>query len=150
MNKKINAVGIENIDYLSLVTNGELNMHSTDFDFIAVVNNGLPVERIHALKNKLGWTLQEITEVINFSVKKNDRCKKLCVNLNIDKTESVLDFAMFLNDLSDGLKGKEKFILNDWLFIDNPNTQDREPFKLLNTKMGRRYVLNLYNYLDSY
>lgn len=145
MNKKKNTEELKNLDWVHFISAGALDKNSNPLDLIAFTESGVSAERVYELKKELGWTISEIAYCINSNEKNLGRAKTAQKTLKVEPSQSILEICLFLNSYSGLFLKSEAKSANAWLFMPMKEFKQKRAFDLLNTIIGRRYVLSVFS-----
>ncbi len=117
-----------------------------ELDLMAVVETGLPIESLIYLQSRFGFTNKIMSQILAISESTYQRRVRAKDKLTKDETEKVIALSEIFE------KGMEVFEnepdLNNWLTSPIRSLQYQRPVDLLDTILGRRQVMRVFNAIE--
>jgi putative toxin-antitoxin system antitoxin component (TIGR02293 family) len=113
----------------------------TAFDLIALVKEGLPMQAVKQLQDKLGFSNKTMSGLLTISESTYQRRIKTKTSLTNDEAEKAIGLSELYAKGFDLFGTDEKF--RNWLEHDNFALGGRKPIDLLDTTIGRQEAIGI-------
>ncbi|CCH01054.1 hypothetical protein FAES_3045 [Fibrella aestuarina BUZ 2] len=114
-----------------------------EFDLMEVVKEGLPIESAAHLQRNFGLTNKQMSALLAISESTYQRRLRDKGTLTPDETEKAISLSEVYAKGVDVFRNEADF--EEWLQMKIPALADQRPADLLNSMLGRRYVLDELN-----
>ncbi|ATC94720.1 type II toxin-antitoxin system Xre/ParS family antitoxin [Pseudoalteromonas tunicata] len=125
-------------DYLGIVTNGKVTIHSNAIDEINIATEGLTVNGVKSLGKKLNWDHNLLAFSIGTTTRTLERYSADKKRLGAKVSENALEIARISSQGTAYFGDVKRW--NEWL--NTPNTQfgNQEPKSVIHTIRGRELI----------
>ncbi|MDP5213380.1 DUF2384 domain-containing protein [Pseudoalteromonas tunicata] len=125
-------------DYIGIVTNGKVTIHSNAIDEINIATEGLTVNGVKSLGKKLNWDHNLLAFSIGTTTRTLERYSADKKRLGAKVSENALEIARISSQGTAYFGDVKRW--NEWL--NTPNTQfgNQEPKSVIHTIRGRELI----------
>ncbi|QKZ14531.1 antitoxin Xre-like helix-turn-helix domain-containing protein [Spirosoma sp. KUDC1026] len=116
-----------------------------EFDLLTLISQGLPMESVAFLQQKLGFTNKEMSHILAISESTYQRRIRTKSRLTQDETEKAISLSELYAKGIEVFEDQADF--DYWLNSPIPALQDNKPVDLLSSMLGRKQVMNVLNAL---
>ena len=135
---------VMSVSQIASAFGGELMLQrpvNSAFDLIALVKEGLPMEAVKQLQDKLGFSNKTMSGLLTISESTYQRRIKTQAKLTNDEAEKAIGLSELYAKGFDLFGNDEKF--HTWLEHPNFALGGRKPVDLLDTAIGRQEAISI-------
>lgn len=125
-------------DYLGVVTDGRVTIHSNTIDEINVATQGVTVSAIKSLGKELNWDANILATSIGTTTRTLERYSKDRKRLNAKLSENALEVARISSQGIAYFGDVKRW--NEWLSTPNIQFANQEPKSVIHTIRGRALI----------
>lgn len=114
-----------------------------DFDLIEVVREGLPMASVAFLQNNFGFTNKQMSHILAISESTYQRRIRAKTRLTPDETEKAISLSELYAKGIDIFRNQADF--ETWLQTNIPAMANQRPTDMLDSMIGRQYVMDELN-----
>ena len=114
-----------------------------DFDLIEVAKDGLPMESVSFLQQNFGFTNKQMSHLLAISESTYQRRIRAKSKLSQDETEKAISLAEVYVKGTDVFRNQDDF--EEWLQSKIPAIGYQRPADMLDSMIGRQYVMDILN-----
>jgi len=125
-------------DYLGVVTDGRVTIHSNTIDEINVATQGVTVSAIKLLAKELNWDANILATSIGTTTRTLERYSKDRKRLSAKLSENALEVARISSQGIAYFGDVKRW--NEWLSTPNIQFANQEPKSVIHTIRGRELI----------